>query len=67
MDLNRLISMAMRLVMRRGVNMGIDYASRRGKDAKAMTPEERAQAKSAKDMANKARKGARLARRIGKF
>lgn len=67
MDANRLIQMVIRMVMRRGVNMGIDYATRRGKDAKTMSPEEREQARSAKDIAGKARRGARLARRMGKF
>ena len=63
MNANQLINMVIRMVMRRGVNMGINHAARRGMDARTMTPQERAQAKSARDMADKARKGARLARR----
>lgn len=67
MNMNRLIQMAIRMVMRHGVSRGIDYAARRGKDAKSLTPAERAQAQGAKDLAGKARKGARLVRRFGRF
>ena len=67
MDMSRMINMVIRLVMRRGVNIGIDYAARRGKTPDAMTPEDKAQARAGKEMARKARQGARLARRIGKF
>ncbi len=67
MNANQLINMVIRMVLRRGVNMGIDYAARRGKDARTLTPEEKAQAKAGKDMASKARQGAKLTRRMGKF
>ncbi|MGB5559270.1 MAG: hypothetical protein WBN04_14820 [Paracoccaceae bacterium] len=65
--MSRLINMVIRLVMRRGVNMGINYAARRGKNPNAMTPEDKSQARAGKEIAKKARQGARLARRIGKF
>lgn len=67
MDMNRLINMVIRMVMRRGMKAGIDYAARRGQDPKTMTPEERAKAVEAKDLAGKARKGMRLAKRMGRF
>lgn len=68
MDLNRLIQMLMRMFLRKAVNKGIrsatDYASRRGKPPAEMTPEERAQAARAKELADKAKKMARLGRRL---
>lgn len=67
MNAIQLINMVIRMVMRRGVNAGIDYAARRGQHPKAMTPEERAKSAETKDLAGKARKGARLAKRMGRF
>ena len=68
MDLNRLFQMLMRMFMNKAVNKGIrsatDYAARRGKSPAEMTPEEREQARKAKDLADKARKTARLGRRL---
>jgi hypothetical protein len=66
MDWNRLFNMLSRMFLRKAVNKGISYAARRGKDEGAMTPEERKQAKSAKDMAQRAQKAARLGRRMMK-
>ncbi len=64
MDMNRLISMLTRMFVRKAVQTGVDYAARKGKPEAEMTPEERAQAKSAKAMADKAQKASRLARRF---
>ncbi|MBA3911316.1 MAG: hypothetical protein C0524_15955 [Rhodobacter sp.] len=64
MDLNRLIGMLTRIFVRSAVNTGIDYAARKGKPEDEMSPEERKQAQSAKAMADKARKAARLGRRF---
>lgn len=64
MDLNRLIGMLTRMFVRSAVNTGMDLASRNGKPAAEMTPEEREQAKAAKAMTDKARKAARLTRRF---
>jgi len=70
MKLDQIISMAMRIFGRRminlGVSKGIDAAAGRGKPASEMTPEERAQAQSARQAAKRARQAVRLARRLGK-
>jgi hypothetical protein len=64
MDMNRLISMLTRMFVRKALRTGIDFAARKGKSDAALTPEERQQAKSAKAMADKAQKAARLSRRF---
>lgn len=64
MNMNRLINMGLRMLMRKGVNKGIDLASRGGKQPEDMTVEEREQAKSAKQTAQNAQKGMRTARRF---
>lgn len=68
MDMNRIVQMVINLFIRKvvnkGVDMGIDYASRRGKPAAEMTPEDHAQAQSAKAMAKRAKQAARLTRRL---
>lgn len=64
--LQQMLNMAMRMFMKRGMNAGIDLLSRRGKAPQEMTPEERKQAKSARDLAQKARKMARIGRRLGR-
>ena len=66
MDWNRLFNMLSRMFLRKAVNKGISYAARRGKDEAEMTPAERKQAKSAKEMAQRAQKAARLGRRMMK-
>lgn len=65
--MNQLIRMVMRIITRRGINMGIDYAARRGKSRNAMTREEKETAKSTKQTANKARKAGRLLRKFTRF
>ena len=70
MNIERIITMIIRQVTRRlvsrGVDAGIDMASRkRGGDGDApMTPEERARAQAGKDAAKRARQAARLTRRM---
>jgi hypothetical protein len=64
MDWNRLLNMLTRMFIRTAVRTGVDYAARKGKPESEMTPEERKQAKAAKDMAQKAQKAARLGRRL---
>ncbi|MEJ8560801.1 hypothetical protein QTO30_05880 [Yoonia sp. GPGPB17] len=64
MNMNRLINMAVRMLMRKGINKGVALASTRGKRAEDLTPEERAQAKNAQQTAQKAQKGMRAARRF---
>ncbi len=64
--LQQMLNMAMRMFMKRGMNAGIDLLSRRGKTPQEMTPEERKQAKNARDLAQKAKKMARIGRRLGR-
>jgi hypothetical protein len=68
MDLSRIIQMVVNILLRRfmgrAINSGIDYAARRGRDASELTQAEREQAKSAKDLAQRARKLSRLTRRF---
>lgn len=62
--LSQIINMVMRTVLNKGVNAGINHLAQRGKSAQEMTPEEREQARKAKGLAQKARKMARLGRRL---
>lgn len=68
--MDRIIQMIINAVMRqminRGVKTGIDYATRGDKPASAMTPQERQQNQSAKEMAKRARQAANLAKRLGR-
>ncbi len=64
MDLNRLFGMLTRMFVRSAVNTGVDFAARRGKPDSKLTPEERRQARDAKETARKAQKLARLGRRF---
>lgn len=64
MDINRLIGMVTKMFVRSAVDTGINFAARKGKPDAEMSPEERKQAQSAKAMANKAKKAARLGRRF---
>ncbi|WP_103256102.1 hypothetical protein [Tabrizicola aquatica] len=66
MDWNRLINMVTRMFLRKAVNKGIDFAARRGKSPATLTPEDRQRAQSAKEMADKAKKAARIGRRFMK-
>ena len=64
MDLNRLFTMLFRMVFKGAVDAGIDYAARKGKPEAEMTPQERDQAKGAKDLAQRAKQVSRVTRRL---
>ncbi|SEB99994.1 hypothetical protein [Rhodobacter sp. 24-YEA-8] len=68
MDLNRLINMLVNMFLRKAVNKGIrtatDYAARRGKTEVELTPEERENARRMRDLTDRAKKVARLGRRL---
>lgn len=68
MNANQLINMIIRVITRRlmnkGVNAGIDLAARRGKAKDDMTPEEREEARKARELANRGRKTMRIGRRL---
>ena len=64
MNVNGLINMLTRMFVKQAMDSGIDYLSRRGKPDKDLNPEEREQTEDTKSMADKARKGARLAGRF---
>ena len=64
MNMNRLINMGLRMLMRRGMNAGIDIASRGGKRPEDMTPEERQAAQRARQNTHQARRGLNIMRRF---
>ncbi|WBU57436.1 hypothetical protein [Paracoccus sediminicola] len=72
MNLNHIINMVMRQVTRRatnaGIDKGLDMLARRGKDPADMTDQERREManskKSTRQMVKRARKAARITRRI---
>jgi hypothetical protein len=64
MDLNRLFNMLARMLIRSATDAGIDAATRGGKPLSEMTPEERQQAKAAREMAKRFQKTTRLGRRF---
>ncbi len=70
MDFNRLINMVINTVLRRfintGINKGMNFAAKRGKSNADMTPNDHAQANAGRDMAKRARKAARVTRRLGR-
>lgn len=70
MNVESLIRMAvntfMRVVMRRGINAGIDRIARRGKPPEQMTPEERRRAGQARRSAQRMRQAIRMIRRFGR-
>ncbi|MCV2881213.1 hypothetical protein [Actibacterium sp. XHP0104] len=68
MNADRLIRMALRMLLRKGSNAAINrMTGAQGKPHADMTPEERQQAKNARETAKRARQAARLTRRMGKF
>ena len=71
MNSNQLINMLIRrfsrIAMNKGINAGIDMASRRGRPEGEMTPEDRKLARQAKQSARRARQAAKLTRRMGRF
>ncbi|MBY0352302.1 hypothetical protein [Tabrizicola sp.] len=64
MDLTRLFNFLTRMFVRSAVDAGVDFAARRGKPDAEMTPEERAQARRARDLAGRARKIQKVTRRL---
>ena len=64
MDLNRLLNMLTRMFVRSATDAGIDYAARKGKPEAEMTPEERAQARRARDIARRAKDMQKVTRRL---
>jgi len=65
--MNMFINLVMRKVMNRGIDAGINYATRGRKDDDEAIPADPERAESAKAMAKKARQGAKLARRLGRM
>ncbi len=64
MNTQQIIRLVMRLFGRRVINSGINYASRRGKPAGELSPEERRQARMARQSAKRARQAARMMRKM---
>ncbi len=64
MDVNRAVQMLLRMLMRPLINHGINFLARRGKPEAEMTPEEKLQARNAKDLARRAQEAAKLTRRL---
>ena len=66
MNVERLINMILRQLMRKGMNKGIEMASGRGKRPEDMTPEERAEAQATAQNVRRVQKHVRTARRFMK-
>ncbi len=70
MDLGRIVTMIVNIVMRRavnaGINKGINHFAGKGKSDAPMTAAEKAQAAKGRDMTKRARQAARLTRKIGR-
>lgn len=64
MDLNGLFNMLAKMFIRQAVDTGIDYAARRGKPESEMTPEEKDQARKARDLAQRAKEVSNVTRRL---
>lgn len=64
MDLNGLFNMLAKMFVRSAVDAGVDYAARKGKPEAELTPEEREQAKRARDMAARAKEIQKATRRL---
>ena len=68
MNLNQIINMVIRMFLRRGINWGINkgvkMAANRGQKTHTSNPEERGQSQQVTDAAKRARKAARLTRRL---
>lgn len=64
MDLNRLFNMLAKMFLRSASDVGVDYLARRGKPESEMTPEERAQAKKARELAQRAKEVSKITRRL---
>jgi hypothetical protein len=64
MNLNGLFNMLAKMLARSAVDAGVDYAVRKGKPEAEMTPEEKEQAKRARDLAARAREVQKVTRRL---
>ena len=64
MDLNGLFNMLAKMFVRSAVDAGVDYAARRGKPDSEMTPEEKEQARKARDLAARAKQVQKVTRRL---
>jgi ribonuclease PH len=64
MDLNGLFNMLTKMVVRSAVDVGVDYAARKGKPESEMTPEEKEQAKRARDLAGRTKEIQKVTRRL---
>jgi hypothetical protein len=64
MNLNGLYNMLAKMLVRSAMDVGIDFAARRGKPEAEMTPEERAQAKKARELAARAKDVQKVTRRL---
>ena len=64
MDLNGLLNRLAKMFLRSAMDVGVDYAARRGKSEAGMTPEERAQAKKARELAGRAKEVSKITRRL---
>lgn len=62
--INMILRRATRRLVNRGVDAGIDYAARRGRPDEVLTPEERRNAKAARQAARRAKQGAKIVRRM---
>ncbi len=66
MDLNRALTTLVRMLIGPLSKIGIDFLARRGKPEADMTPEEKDQARKARELAKRAKDAARLTRRLGR-
>ncbi len=64
MNLNGLFNMLAKMLVRSTMDAGVDHAARRGKPEAEMTPEEREQAKKARDLASRAKQVQKVTRRL---
>ncbi len=64
MNLNGLFNMLTKMLVRSAVDAGVDYAARKGKPDAELTPEEREQAKRARDLAGRAKEIQKVTRRL---
>lgn len=64
MNLNGLFNMLAKMLVRSAMDAGVNYAARRGKPEAEMTPEERLQAKRARDLAARAKEVQKVTRRL---
>ncbi len=64
MNLNGLFNRLAKMLVRGAMDAGVNYAARRGKPEAEMTPEERQQAKKARDLAARAKEVQKVTRRL---